>query len=210
MRVQGRGRLVISGLGGAFLIGLSAVVSGCGTTSSMKPVAAEPIDLTRFERLLIQDFADEFSAKAKPEKRLAKEAEAKLACQQFADRIALEARKTAAFGEVVRSGEAGENTLVIQGAIQRYEEGSAALRLLIGFGAGSSYFDSRVDLLDGKTGAKIGSWEVDKNSWGLGGAIASTQTPEAFMNDAAEKVAKELAAAKKSGVFDPKAGRSKK
>jgi hypothetical protein len=89
----------------------------------------------------------------------------------------------------------------------RYEEGSTALRLWVGMGAGSSYFDARIELRGGPEENTLGNWQVDRNSWGLGGAFAATQTVEEFMKSAAEKVGKELAAAKKQGFIDPKAAK---
>jgi hypothetical protein len=63
---------------------------------------------------------------------------------------------------------------------------------MIGFGAGSSYLDTKIYLINASTNGQIGAIEVDKNSWAFGGAIASSQTVETFMNGAALKIAKEL------------------
>ncbi len=84
--------------------------------------------------------------------------------------------------------------------ITRLKKGSAAARLLIGFGAGSSYFDATVRVRDGASGADYGTIMVDKNSWALGGGLASAQSVESFMEGAAKKVAGELQAA---GLGEP-------
>ena len=68
--------------------------------------------------------------------------------------------------------------------------------MLVGFGAGSSYFDAIVELRDGGTGEIIGTIDVDKNSWGLGSLMAAGQTVERFMQGAAKKVAAMLEAAR--------------
>ena len=60
-------------------------------------------------------------------------------------------------------------------------------------GAGSSYFDANVRLTDGATGRALTTLKVDKNSWGMGGGIAATQTVESFMNQGAKAVAKDAA-----------------
>ena len=82
----------------------------------------------------------------------------------------------------------------MRGAITQHDEGNAALRLMVGFGAGSVNFNARVEVVDGVTGAKVGDWVVDKNSWALGGALAASQRPEDFMASAADKIGKEIAA----------------
>jgi hypothetical protein len=73
-------------------------------------------------------------------------------------------------------------------------EGNVALRLLVGMGAGSSYFDANIRLIDGASGATLSTTKVDKNSWGLGGGIAASQTVESFMNQGAKAVAKDASA----------------
>jgi hypothetical protein len=42
----------------------------------------------------------------------------------------------------------------------------------------------------------LGTVSIDKNSWALGGAIASAQSVETFMQGAAKKIATELESAK--------------
>jgi len=73
--------------------------------------------------------------------------------------------------------------------ITRFVEGNAALRFLVGMGAGSSYFDAT----DGASGSSIATLSADKNSWGLGGSLAAGQTVYTFMDEAAKKTAKEVA-----------------
>jgi hypothetical protein len=76
--------------------------------------------------------------------------------------------------------------------ITRFVEGNAALRLLVGMGAGSSYFDANIQVTDGGNNASVTSLHADKNSWGLGGGIAASQTVDTFMNEAAKKTAAEV------------------
>jgi hypothetical protein len=57
-----------------------------------------------------------------------------------------------------------------------------------------------VDLSDNATGENLGQVVVDKNSWGLGGAIAASQNVEGFMQGAAERIATELAKSKQEPV----------
>ncbi len=185
-----------------------ALLTGCGTTSNLKTASKQPVELQKYDRLLVNNFKDEFSAKARPVDRPKQQAEGEIAGKLFADRIAAVVKASNAFREVLREGAGDTNTLVISGAVTRYEGGDAVLRLWVGLGAGSSYFDARVELTDGGTHSLLGTWLVDKNSWGLGGAIAASQTVDEFMKAAAEKVGKDLVAAKQ-GLPISKASRSK-
>ena len=113
--------------------------------------------------------------------------------RQFADMIAVEVRSAKPGVPVDRTSRADANSLVIGGEITRSVEGNAALRLFVGMGAGSSYFDADVRLSDGGSGRSLGVLRADKNSWGLGGGIAAGQTVEVFMRGAAHKTAAEAA-----------------
>lgn len=189
------------------------VLSGCGTTSDIRPAAksaaatsattdAAPATTTygRYQKVVVLDFEDRTDKARIPDKdRAAYEETMKIAVRDFADRIAGEIRKTGVFAEVLREPSEGE-ALLISGGITRYAVGNAMLRLFIGFGAGSSYFDATVDLSDNATGENLGQVVVDKNSWGLGGAIAASQNVEGFMQGAAERIAKELATSKQEPV----------
>jgi Domain of unknown function (DUF4410) len=81
---------------------------------------------------------------------------------------------------------------VVSGHITRLTEGNATLRLLIGMGAGSSYFDASTDLADAESGTDLGQVATDRNSWVLGGGIAAGQTVQTFMEGAADKIAADL------------------
>lgn len=78
------------------------------------------------------------------------------------------------------------------------------MRMIVGFGAGSSYFDANVEMKDKDTAEVLGVVEVDKNSNPLGGTIAMTQTVDNFMSGAAEKIAKELKTAKMGPELEEK------
>jgi hypothetical protein len=114
------------------------------------------------------------------------------AALKFADEIANAIRIAKPTADVSRTGNPAEGTLVISGEVTRYVEGSAALRFLVGMGAGSSYFDANVYITDGATGQRLSIIRVDKNSWGLGGGIAATQTVGNFMKQGAKKTASEV------------------
>ena len=166
------------------LTATALVFSSCGSTSSLQTPAANGIEQARYSKVLVKDF----SATVMDQKQ-----QVKVAQSYFPDRIAQELRKTGRFNSVTRSGSADAKTLVINGVITRYSEGNAAMRMLVGMGAGSSYFDSQV-MLQNNRKKLLGTVKVDKNSWALGGGIAAGQTPTTYMDGAAKKIAKESTA----------------
>jgi hypothetical protein len=184
----------------------------CGTTSNIKPspkpeaVAgqAQPapanLDLSGYEKVVVLDFTDATDkSKLKPDKVAAYSEAMATAVRTFPDLIAQKVRETNAFQEVVRGPGTGK-ALVVSGHIDRLVEGNGALRLLIGMGAGSSYFEATTGLADEETGNALGLVTTDKNSWALGGGIAASQTVQSFMQGAAEKIAKELQQRKKGAA----------
>jgi hypothetical protein len=190
--------------GSALIMGLAA----CGTTSSLNsgPQASGNIDLTGYSRLLVTDFVDEASAKADPETQQTVRIKVEAARQEFPDQIASTVKTQGGFGEVSRASSlAGPDpaTLVMRGAITQWEDGSPAMRMLIGFGAGNARLDARIELLDGGSGEVLGTWIVDKNSWALGGAVAAAQSPETFLPGAAKGIGEELSKRRKEGSIPP-------
>jgi len=163
-------------------------LAACGSTSSMKnnEGAAAKIDLSDYDNVVVLDFADATKKHKLPA----------FAGKNFADRIAARINEKGVFSRVSREPIA-EKSIIVSGAITKYNEGSGALRLLVGFGAGSSYFDADVQIYDSTTQQVLGKIVVDKQSWILGGIAASTQTVEGFMDGASKKIAKELAEGKK-------------
>lgn len=159
-------------------------LAGCGSTSGLKNGQGQVITSTRkFSKVTVQTF--KLSLK-EPEQN------SKAAPTYFADRIASEIKKTGRFTVVGRDSKPDANTLVIDGVITKYEEGNSMLRLFIGMGAGSSFFEADVYFRD-SSGAVIGKIKADKNSWALGGGVAAAQNPTMFMNGAADKIAEEAA-----------------
>lgn len=160
-------------------------LSSCGTVA---PVAPDSAGTTTgaavgktYTKVLVQDFRD-----------IAQGDETGTAGAKFAGIIAGEIMRAKPTASVVRTGKPDASTLVIGGDITRYVEGNAALRLLVGMGAGSSYFDAIIRVTDGGTGGVVSTLKADKNSWGLGGSIAASQTVETFMNEAAKKTAAQV------------------
>ncbi|MGJ8695599.1 MAG: DUF4410 domain-containing protein [Verrucomicrobiaceae bacterium] len=165
-------------LSGLALISFFAV--SCGTTSSLPKTANE--SGKKYSKVVVRDFQNQVSD-------LGVQSKVAIAQKTFADMIVSEVSKTGKFAKVSRSGKVDDQTLLISGAITEYDDGNAALRLMIGFSAGNSNFNSTVQFSD-KSGP-LGTVNVDKNSWALGGLAAATQTAESFIPGAAKRVAKE-------------------
>lgn len=202
-------------VGIALLSAFLGLQTGCGSTSGLTPVAdteskaqeveSQTLDLSSYSRAVIGDFSDLATENKKfknSEKGVAKKAayvaDVQAAGTTFTGYLKAELDKLNVFDNVSVGTEAGvgEGTLLIDGEITRFARGNAAAKFLIGFGAGSTYFDATVTVRDGATGQKLGEIFVDKNSWALGGAISAAQSVEHFMRGGAEKTAKELYAAK--------------
>jgi curli biogenesis system outer membrane secretion channel CsgG len=182
------------------LVAATLALAACGTTSSLEaPAERAAIDLTPYSRLIVEDFKDAATGKMKPEARPLLEPKVAEATRMFPEQIASVVKAGGGFDEVLRTGAPDAQTLVLRGTITQYDPGNAALQLLVGFGAGTANFNSTLQLVDGGTGNVLGTWNVDKNSWALGGMIAASQKPEDFMQEAARKIGTELSDRRKAG-----------
>jgi hypothetical protein len=193
----------------ALLAGLATFgLVACGTTSALTPhaEAEADIDLTSYTRLLVADFTDEASYRARPETLPVVRNKVEAARRTFPDQIAAAVMAAGGFAEVVRAEAPGSpeaTTLVMRGAITQWDDGDAVMRMLVGFGAGNARLDARIELLDGGTGRVLGTWIVDKNSWALGGVVAAAQSPETFMPGAASSIGAELSRRRTEGSIPP-------
>ena len=66
--------------------------------------------------------------------------------------------------------------------------------------SGSSHFDAKVCFKDNETKNILGTIDVDKQSWALGGALAGTQDVKSHMESAAEKIVSEITKAKQANT----------
>ena len=183
------------------MIACAGGLTGCGTTSDLKPVSGADIrNIHKYNQVSVLDFGVKSKGKAGANPELLP-----IRGIHFADLIATELESTKVFGKVSRAPAPLPGSLLVSGDITRLTEGSASLRLWVGMGAGSSYFDATVNFSDTDTAQKLGEILVDKNSWGLGGSIAEGQTVEVFMQAAAKKVAEQVAKAKSAATAVNKA-----
>ena len=186
------------------LILLAALaLSGCGSVSGLtRESGAAPMRIADYARVEVADFTSSEAPTFDDEKKRAdyeeSVARAKVA---FADKIAEEVRASGAFESVSRTP--GQRpALRVGGDIRRYDEGNVAARALTGF-AGQAHFDATVEVADAESGLVLATLTVDRNSWPLpiGASTNLVQNPNLFMNQAAKKMASELAA--KKGVAAP-------
>jgi len=163
---------------------LICLLSSCGSIQTESPSGTSGASLGAgsFTRVVVKDFADAYP---KGDAAITGRYAAK-----FADQIAAEIRRVKPGAVVTRNGAVSPSTLVVSGEVTRCEEGNAALRVMIGLGAGSCYFDARVRLTDG-SGKALSTVLVDKNSWGGGGLLAGSQTVDTFVAEGAKKAAEQ-------------------
>lgn len=192
------------------IVGLN-LVAACGTISNAKSVkddSSRP-NLKAYTHVYVEDFGDNTTEGEISTNFIKKEG------KKFADMIARRISMEGKFDEVLRevplkatevdlekletletSSNKDTKILKVSGNITRYDEGNPTMRMLIGFGAGSSYFDAEVDFVDYSTDNKLGNMIVDKNSWALGGTVAMSQNVSTFMEEGAEVIAEEITKAK--------------
>ncbi len=180
---------------------LAAVVlmAGCGSVSSLTKESADaPTRISDFSRVEVLDFSASDKQHYDDVKKQA-DYDASLASAQrvFADKIAESIKTSGAFAEVSRQAGGGQ-ALRVTGNISRYDEGNILARGLTGF-VGQTHFDAVITVTDARSGRSLATLQIDRNSWPLpvGASLSTLQTTNFFMNEAAKKIANELAAKKK-------------
>jgi hypothetical protein len=170
------------------LLAATVFLNSCGTVSNLSSSNAQTsAPAAGYTKVIVKDFSQsvaDYKVRSKVE----------MAQKTLSDNIASEITKTGKFAQVSRSGTPDASTLLIGGNIDKFNDGNAAMRLMIGFGAGSSEFDATAVFTDGKSGKSLGTIVADKSSWALGGGIAATQDAESFIPSVSKHIAKETAA----------------
>ena len=188
----------------AFLLLATVAVSGCGTLGRLDTPAAAKRSIADYDRVIVADFAANDTRPAKDAAEAAERAAAIEAGRRaFAAKIAEEIRATGAFAEVAQA-KMRAPALQLTGSVDQWEPGNLAARSLVGF-VGKSEFEATVVISDLETGEELGRVVADRNSWPLpiGASTNLVQSVEFLMNQAAKRVAHELAKAK--GVEVPAA-----
>lgn len=177
------------------------VLAGCGSVSGLtRESGAAPMRIADYTRVEVADFTSSEAPTFNDDKKRAEYEEAVAKAKvAFADKIAEEVRASGSFESVSRTPGV-RPALRVGGDISRYDEGNVAARMVTGF-AGQAHFDAKVEVADADSGQVLATLTVDRNSWPLpiGASTNLVQNPNRFMNEAAKKMASELAA-KKAGA----------
>lgn len=181
------------------LLAASLLLASCGSVSGLtRESASAPARIADFDRVEVLDFSASDDQQSGDAKKQAEHAASLAQAQKaFADKIAEAITATGAFAEVSRQAGTGP-ALRVSGDISRYDEGNIVARGLTGF-AGQTHFDAKVNVADALSGKSLATLSVERNSWPLpvGASMSTLQTTNYFMNNAAKKIADELAAKKK-------------
>ena len=157
--------LLLSLVPGANLHGASASAAGLKWT--------QPGKIRRFrgvDRVVVRDFEDRVSEKylvSPAERRERKRWEMKKARTEVPDALAGALRKTGAFETVERSGNPDVRTLIVEGALHRYDEGDSMARLATRSNAGNPQFEMRLEFKDAE-GIVLGSLIAENAPAGVG------------------------------------------
>ena len=100
----------------------------------------------------------------------------------------VDALKAKGFNAKIASGRV-KSGLVLSGAVTKFEHGSAAARIMVGMGAGSSNIYTTLQVDDRDHAKTLSKFEVIATSGGQGGIVASGSFMDTHMRDGAEKVA---------------------
>lgn len=132
------------------------IIYSCGSTSSLtSKKGINTQDLTTYENVVVELFSDRTKKNNVPDYFL----------NNFRDKIISSIKEKNIYESVehkVIDSTNIKNTLLIKGFVTRYSEGNPALKLLIGFGAGSSYLDAKVYLIHGPNNIPVGTIDVEK------------------------------------------------
>ena len=158
------------------------ILQSCGSVSSIRPTITNgSVDISSYNKIVINNFTNQTSNNEVDD----------IAKSNFPNKLFNKLSESSLFKSVQRNKKSYDS-LIISGNITKYEEGDVFLRTLVGFGAGRAYFYSDVDLIDGNTYKKIGTIEVRRKSWLLGGYISGSQTPEVLMKDSVADIVKKI------------------
>lgn len=179
---------------------LLLVLAACGSLGRLESrTAADRAQVRDFDRVIVADFIPNDTRQPKDEaQRAERAAEIEAGSKAFSAAIAEQIRATGAFSEVAQA-KMPPPALQVHGTVDLWEPGNVAARAVTGF-AGKSEFSATVVVSDLETGRELARLVVDRNSWPLpiGASTTILQTVEFFMNQAARRVADELAKAKRA------------
>jgi hypothetical protein len=178
------------------LILLAAILSGCahgkmGVVDQELPKGSIGANQTIFVEI-VSTAQTQFSGDKSQEAVKISDEKAQIE-DRFNRMIANELRKKGFKPEAINNH--AKSGLALTGKVTRFEHGSAAARIMVGMGAGSSNLYTDFVLTDLQAGKPISKFEVIATSGGNGGFQASGGYISAHLTDGAEKVADYLSKA---------------
>lgn len=180
------------------LVLIVVVLAACGSTGQLASKSAKhAAQIKDFDQVVVLDFnANDMRPVNDAQEKAEREKNINEGRALFADTIAERITETKVFTKVSRKPLQGR-FLVVTGTVNVWEPGNIATRAITGY-LGQSQFASTIQILDGQTGEELARLNGDRNSWPLpiGASTTILQTVTFFMNEAADHVATELAAAK--------------
>ena len=185
----------------AFLLFLAVSLAGCGSLGKLDASKKQKAEIADYDRVVVGEFVPTGDRiRAEPEVLEA----GRLA---FSEKIVEALRESNAFASVEAGDTAEPPALKISGTIEQWQTGNIAARTLVGF-VGMSEFDATVVFSDAASGEELGRLKVNRNSWPLpiGSATNVVQSVDFHMEQAARRVAAELAKAKGIVLPEPETG----
>ncbi len=178
------------------LVGCSSPGSsqaGATSTAGLKWVGAgRTRRLSGFARLLVQDFKERVSGRSGSsslDRRAAQQAMIREAVRTVPDRIAEAVRRTNAFAPVLRGGVPDQLTIVMDGTLIRYDEGSSDTRRATGARFGAPQCEVHLEFRDGGSGEVLATLVAENAP---AGGSQNPQAPES-LEGAVARVAESIA-----------------
>jgi len=173
---------------------MAVLLAACSSTNTSGLRATGDVnsipDLSRFNAVVVPDFTDGTIKQNLPKK----------AGAQYAFEVSKAIADTKAFDIVSRQGDdlEGKTVLSVQGEIDRFAESDTVDRYLSAYTDGDTSLDATINFVDLASGEVLGSMEIDRSSFALGGIFAVNATLDKFMAGTSKNIAKEVAEAKKN------------
>jgi hypothetical protein len=100
----------------------------------------------------------------------------------IADTLTAELKSKGVFKKIVRNGDPGPKSIVLEGNFSEFNAGSRALKIFVGFGAGKAYLKFKGRFVDGTTGKELALFE-DRET-GYLGSMSALSYEELFPHQA--------------------------
>lgn len=184
----------------AFVLGWILATTGCGSLGTLDASKARKAEIGDYDRVVVGEFT------ADGERIQAKREDVDAGRRGFAEKIVEELRALQVFESVELGDSAAASSLRIAGSVDQWQPGNVAARTLVGF-VGMSEFDATVIFSNAASGRELGRLTVNRHSWPLpiGSASNVVQSVDFHMQQAARRIAAELAKAKGIEVPEPQA-----